>query len=144
MISMKRLAGGAALTVLALAASSAVYAQETTAAVRGAVTGEGGAPVAGATVTILHTPSGTRSTTVSGANGTYDARGLRVGGPYEITVQAPGLEGKKITDVYLTLADTQRVDVDLAANAVEAVVVTASAAGNSEAGPKTVLNRDAI
>jgi len=144
MISMKRLASGAALTVLALAASSAVYAQETTAAVRGAVTGEGGAPVAGAAVTIVHTPSGTRSTTVSGENGTYDARGLRVGGPYEITVQAPGLESKKITDVYLTLADTQRVDIDLAANAVEAVVVTASAAGNSEAGPKTVLNRDAI
>ncbi|OYW28848.1 MAG: hypothetical protein B7Z44_06850, partial [Caulobacter sp. 12-67-6] len=127
---MKRLASGAALTVLALAASSAVYAQETTAAVRGSVTGEGGAPVAGAAVTILHTPSGTRSTTVSGSNGTYDARGLRVGGPYEITVQAPGLESKKITDVYLTLADTQRVDVDLAANAVDAVVVTASVGGN--------------
>ena len=144
MISMKRLAGGAALTVLALAASSAVYAQETTAAVRGSVTGEGGAPVAGAAVTILHTPSGTRSTTVSGSNGTYDARGLRVGGPYEITVQAPGLDSKKITDVYLTLADTQRVDVDLAANAVEEVVVTASAGGSDEGGPKTVLNRDSI
>lgn len=144
MISMKRLASGAALTVLALAASSAVYAQETTAAVRGSVTGEGGAPVAGAAVTILHTPSGTRSTTVSGSNGTYDARGLRVGGPYEITVQAPGLESKKITDVYLTLADTQRVDVDLAANAVDAVVVTASVGGNDEGGPKTTLSRDAI
>lgn len=144
MISMKRLASGAALTVLALAASSAVYAQETTAAVRGSVTGEGGAPVAGAAVTILHTPSGTRSTTVSGANGTYDARGLRVGGPYEITVQAPGLEGKKITDIYLSLSDTQRVDIDLAANAVEAVVVTASAGGNDEGGPKTTLNRDSI
>ena len=144
MISMKRLAGGAALTVLALAASSAVYAQETTSAVRGIVTSDGGAPVAGATVTIVHVPSGTRSTTISEANGTYDARGLRVGGPYDITVQAADFEAKKVTGVYLNLADTQRVDVDLSSAAVDAVVVTASANAKDDGGPKTVLNRDAI
>jgi outer membrane receptor for ferrienterochelin and colicin len=145
MISMKRLAGGAALTVLALAATSAVYAQETTSAVRGAVTTDGGVPLAGATVTILHTPSGTRSTTVSSDNGTYDARGLRVGGPYDITVQSGDLPTKKITGVYLSLADTARVDIDMGSTAsVEAVVVTAAASGSDEGGPRTTLNRDAI
>ena len=42
------LAGGAALTALVCAMSSAVYAQETTGSVRGQVTDENGAGVAGA------------------------------------------------------------------------------------------------
>ncbi|PZR35301.1 MAG: hypothetical protein DI526_07540 [Caulobacter segnis] len=140
---MQRLAGGAALGVLALAAASAAYAQETTSAVRGVVTADG-APLAGATVTILHTPSGTRSTTVTDASGAYDARGLRVGGPYDITVQSGSYEPKKLTGVYLSLAETARVDVELASTAVEEVLITASGTRDNESGPKTVLNRDAI
>lgn len=143
MNSIQRLAGGAALGVLALAAASAVYAQETTSAVRGVVTNDG-APLAGATVTILHTPSGTRSTTVTDASGAYDARGLRVGGPYDITVQSGGLEPKKLSGVYLSLAETARVDVDFTVATVEEVLITASGTRDNESGPKTVLNRDAI
>jgi outer membrane receptor for ferrienterochelin and colicin len=143
MNSIQRLAGGAALGVLALAAASAVYAQETTSAVRGVVTNDG-APLAGATVTILHTPSGTRSTTVTDASGAYDARGLRVGGPYDITVQSGSYEPKKLSGVYLSLAETARVDVEMANTAVEEVLITASGTRDNESGPKTVLNRDAI
>jgi hypothetical protein len=144
MISMKRLAAGSALAVLALASTTAVHAQETTAAIRGTITADGGVPVGGASVTILHVPSGTRSTTVSEANGTFDARGLRVGGPYEVTVQAADHEARKYNGVYLSLADTTRLDVDLASTTIEAVVVTASSSSDGETGPKTVLNRDAI
>lgn len=144
MNSIQRLASGAALGVLALAAASAVYAQETTSALRGTVTGDG-APLAGATVTILHTPSGTRSTTITDASGAYDARGLRVGGPYEITVQSGAFEPKKITNAFLNLADTLRIDVDLTSGqTVDAVVITANSGSDGESGPKTVLNRDAI
>jgi len=142
---MNRLAGGAAIAVLALASATAVYAQETTSALRGVVIGDGGAPVGGATVSILHTPSGTRSITMTESNGSYDARGLRVGGPYEITVQAPNYEVTKVGGVFLSLSDTARVDIDVAATgAVEALIVTAAGTRDREGGPKTVLNRDAI
>ena len=74
MTSMKRLAGGAALTALVCAMSSAVYAQDTTSAVRGQLTGNDGATVRNASVTIIHTPSGTRSVTAPNTDGVFDAR----------------------------------------------------------------------
>jgi outer membrane receptor for ferrienterochelin and colicin len=146
MISMKRLAGGAALTVLALAASSAVYAQETTAAIRGEITSASGAPIAGANVTIVHTPSGTRSTVSSDASGVYDARGLRVGGPYVITVASGEFEPETIEGVNLTVGDTLRLNVDLeSAVAVDAIIVTAARDVTSEnTGTSSTLNRDDI
>ena len=97
---IQRLAAGAALSALACARSSAVYAQETSSSVHGTVT-SGGVAVEGATVVLLHTPSGTRLTTATGAGGVFDARGLRVGGPYTITATAPGAPSKVLKDVYL-------------------------------------------
>ena len=88
---MNRLAAGAALTALVCAMSSAVYAQETTGSVRGQVTDESGAGVAGATVTVTHVPTGATSTSVTGADGYFSARGLRVGGPYRIVATADGV-----------------------------------------------------
>lgn len=71
-----------------LAMSSAVYAQETTGGVAGTVYDASGAPVAGAAVNITHVPSGTRSNTVSGADGAFTVRNLRVGGPYVVEVSS--------------------------------------------------------
>ena len=69
MITMKKLAGGVALSALMLASATAVYAQETTGAIRGQVTNEAGAAVPNASVVITHVPTGTRNTTVTGADG---------------------------------------------------------------------------
>jgi len=73
---------------IALAAAPA-FAQSTSANVGGLVTDASGKPVAGADVTITHTESGTVSHVTTDANGRYVARGLRVGGPYTVTVTAP-------------------------------------------------------
>ena len=73
--------------VAALVAPASVQAQETTSTIRGTVS-SGGAPVAGATVEVLNVPSGTRSTLTTDANGNFSATGLRVGGPYTVTVTA--------------------------------------------------------
>ena len=88
MTSMKRLAGGVALSVLMGAMGTAAYAQETTSAVGGEIVDQTGASVRGASVVIVHTPSGTRSQTATDANGTFNARGLRPGGPYTLTFTA--------------------------------------------------------
>ncbi len=142
MISMKRLAAGAALGAMALAMGSAAYAQETTAGLHGQVTNNGAA-VPNASVTVVHTPSGTRSVTMTGASGTFDARGLRVGGPYTVTVTTPDGGTKTFNNLFLSLGKTADLDVELADSAqVEAIVVSAASRRNNDQGPKTVLNRD--
>jgi hypothetical protein len=141
MISMKRLAGGAALTVLAMASASAVYAQETTSAIRGQVT-DNGVPVAGATVTILHKPTGTVATTLTGSDGIYLARGLRVGGPYGITVAAPGQSPMTVEIASVGVGDPVGVDVEVSPAAVSEVLVTASGGDKTKNnGPTTRFTR---
>ncbi|HEX4709559.1 carboxypeptidase-like regulatory domain-containing protein, partial [Phenylobacterium sp.] len=130
------------LTALLLAPSA--YAQETTSALHGTVVANG-KPVTGAAVQLLHVPSGTRAVTSTEAGGGFYARGLRVGGPYTITVTSRGLPPKVINDVMLEVGKTSDVSVDLTgANQVEEVVVTAAGVRDSEQGPKTVLTRKEI
>ena len=81
--------------VVALAAAPA-FAQSTSAGVGGLVTDNGGQPVAGAEVTITHVESGTVSRATTDASGRYTARGLRVGGPYEILITKAGTGTKTI------------------------------------------------
>ncbi|HAJ04891.1 MAG TPA: hypothetical protein DCL55_16955, partial [Brevundimonas sp.] len=66
---LKKFAYGASVAVLMMTAATAVHAQETTGAIRGTVLGDSGQPVANATVTVTHVPSGTRSVAVTGPNG---------------------------------------------------------------------------
>ncbi len=102
-----------ALGLLAALAAAPAMAQTTSAGVGGQVVGSGGAPVAGAEVTITHVESGTVSRATTDAAGRYTARGLRVGGPYTITITKPG-EGTKTEDgVYLDLNKVNTVDAAL-------------------------------
>ncbi len=99
-------------------------AQNTTAALGGRITGSDGKPVAGATVSILHVESRSVSTATTDAEGRYGARGLRVGGPYTVTI-SKGSATDKRDNVFLTLAETTSLDVQL--GTVTTVVVTGSA-----------------
>jgi outer membrane receptor for ferrienterochelin and colicin len=137
MHSMKRLAFGAGLMALSAAMASAVYAQETSGGLRGSIT-DGGAPAANVAVTILHEPSGTRQTTSTNADGVFDARGLRVGGPYTVTVGSRSYGG-----VFVDLARTNDFVVDLAAQEVQALEVIAGRVDDTQ-GPKSVLGADQI
>lgn len=120
--------------VAALAAAPA-FAQSTSAGVGGQVVTRGGQPVAGAEVTITHTESGTVSRATTDAAGRYNARGLRVGGPYSITITKPG-EGTKTEDgVYLGVNQTGTINAtltgDLAgATNLDTVQVTAVGGGS--------------
>jgi outer membrane receptor for ferrienterochelin and colicin len=143
MTTMRRLAYGAAISALMCAATTAAYAQETTSAVHGVITAHG-APVAKASVTAVHTPSGTRAVTTTEAGGSFDLRGLRVGGPYTITIAAPGVAPKVRTDVYLEVGQTFSLDTDLAVADVAELVVTGSRTRDQDQGPKTVLGRQEI
>ncbi len=117
--SFTRTAVAAAVVVMAAPA----LAQNTTAAVSGTVTGADGKPVAGASVSILHTESGSASTVTTDANGRYVARGLRVGGPYTITISRGGQTDRK-EGLFLQLAETLTLDSTLGAPAGSVVTVT--------------------
>ena len=98
-----------------LAASTTAHAQSTSSAVAGVVTGNDGAPISGASVTIVHTPTGRAVSTVTSSNGGYSSRGLRVGGPYTITVTAPGQQPEIKSGLSFNGGDTARINFDLEA-----------------------------
>ena len=119
--------------VAALAAAPA-FAQSTSAGVGGQVRSAAGAPVVGAEVTIMHTESGTVSRATTDASGRYNARGLRVGGPYTITITKPGEGTKTEEGVYLGVNQTGTVNAaltgDIAATNLDAVQVVAVGGGS--------------
>ena len=101
------------LGLLAVLATAPVFAQSTSAGVAGRVVGADGQPVVGAEVTITHTESGTVSRAVTDADGRYNARGLRVGGPYVITTTKEGAGTGSQDGVFLNLDKVNNVDVSL-------------------------------
>ena len=78
-----------------------------------------GAPLGGATVSVLHEPSGTHAGTTARSNGQYTLSGLRVGGPYTVTVTAPGHQVETRHDVYLDLGSSQELNFSLTAEVVK-------------------------
>jgi hypothetical protein len=122
---------------IALAAAPS-FAQNTTSAIGGRVSGADGKPAAGATVTILHNESGSISHVTTDAEGRYVARGLRVGGPYTITVTKNGLTEKR-EEIYTNLAETANVDATLGAPAVQTVTIAGVAGGRSDKFSKTTM-----
>ena len=98
--------------IIALAAAPA-FAQSTSAGVGGTVVGADGQPVSGAEVTITHVESGTVSRATTDASGRYNARGLRVGGPYTIVINKAGAGTDTEENVYLTLNQVNTVNAQL-------------------------------
>ncbi|GAB3728209.1 TonB-dependent receptor [Luteimonas pelagia] len=117
------------LALLAALATAPAFAQTTSSGIGGMVTDSTGQPVAGADVVITHVESGTVSRATTDASGRYNARGLRVGGPYTITVTKEGAGMDTEEGVYLSLNQVSNVDAQLASGdavTLGAVTVTAS------------------
>ncbi|HUJ44307.1 MAG TPA: carboxypeptidase regulatory-like domain-containing protein [Opitutaceae bacterium] len=103
-----RIAGVAALAFLF---GTPVFAQGvTTSGLNGFVTDKAGQPVAGAVVTVLHEPSGTRAVTATRPNGQYTLSGLRVGGPYTVTVEGKEFQPQSQKDIYLDINQDQTLN----------------------------------
>ncbi len=114
-----------------LAASSAL-AQNTSSSLSGRVVDAAGKPVAGATVEIVHMPSGSLRTVVTDANGRYAVQGLRVGGPFDVKASGNQGEAAEQPDVYLKLAEETTLNLTVAATnaqTLEGITVTAAAPG---------------
>jgi len=112
--------------VLLLAVPFAAHAQVTTAAIRGAVTDEQNAAVAGAEVTVTNAGTGFSRTSVSGTGGEYNFPDLPLGS-YSIHVTHAGFKGETQTGIVLHVNDSLVVNIKLKVGAVtESVSVEAS------------------
>lgn len=122
---------GVALAALsfssAIVVPTAAFAQETTSAISGQVTDENGAPINGASVVVVHVPSGTTSTSTTDSTGSFNLRGLRVGGPYTVKADAKGFADHTVQDISLTIGDTVAVPIKLES---VAIVVSAQNSGS--------------
>ncbi len=143
------------LALCALLIPAAAGAQGvTTGIMSGVVTNVQGQPVPGASVIAIHEPSGTVYESTSRADGRFSMPGMRVGGPYSVTVNFVGAGGtafepRTITDLTVNLGTSTDVPVQVkTVNLTETVTVTATAAdavfSSSRTGASTAVVRTEI
>ncbi|KWV15289.1 carboxypeptidase regulatory-like domain-containing protein [Xanthomonas translucens pv. translucens] len=120
------------LGLVAALAAAPVFAQSTSSGIGGMVT-HNGQPVAGAEVTITHVESGTVSRASTDASGRYNARGLRVGGPYNVTITKPGDGTQTQEGIYLGLDQVASVNAQLTGDVATLESMQVTAARGSEA-----------
>lgn len=108
-------------------------------------------PVAGATVLALHVPSGTTYEATTRADGRYTIPGMRVGGPYSVTVAPSGgaaaFEAQTQEDIAINLGVGTDLDFIVRSIAVEVTVTAPSsdAVFSSErTGAATQISREAL
>lgn len=125
-------------------------AQETTSEIQGVVTGENGQGLQGATITALHTPTGTKFTTISRQDGRYNIPNVRVGGPYEVTASYVGYQTATQNDINLLLGTAYKADFKLASAAGNLTEVTISTTrsdrvfSRSRTGASEVITRSQL
>jgi hypothetical protein len=111
---------------LSAAGAGSTHAQGvTTASITGTVIAANGSPVSGATIVALHEPSGTRYGGLTRADGRYFIPGMRVGGPYRVTVNHLAFETQSRENVNLTLGVASEVSFVLRETAIAVEGVTA-------------------
>src|SRR6266704_1836698 len=113
------------LATVAFVGTTALGAQGvTTAAIAGVVTDSSGAPLEGARVVALHAPSGTAYAAVTRADGRFTIPGMRVGGPYRVSVTRVGYRREVQDQIELTLGGTADLRFTLVQASVELEPVT--------------------
>lgn len=119
-------------SLFAFIVSITATAQTTTSAIAGVITDQAGAVVAGATITAVHQPSGSKYSTVTNGEGHYALPNLRVGGPYTITILASGFAEQKREGIMTSLGNVATADITLAVSGANAEVTVTSDSTFSE------------
>jgi hypothetical protein len=93
-----------------------LFAQVTTGSITGTVKDLSGGSLQGATVEVVHEPSGTKYKSVSNVTGKFTLPGLRIGGPYKVTISYVGFKSESVADLYVQLGDPIVLEVGLSDN----------------------------
>ena len=134
----------------ALMVGQQASAQVTSSALRGQLVDADGNPLAGVTVELVHTPTGSKKVLTTTANGIFQSKGLTVGGPYLVKLQdGSKYKAESIEDLYLQLGKTANIELVAgkpASQQVEVIAVKASALslGAYKKGPSAEFTEDDV
>ena len=126
-----------------------VNAQETTAEIQGLIT-VGNAGIAGANITAIHQPTGTKYVTTSRNDGRYNLTNLKIGGPYLLQVTYVGLKPEQQDDITLLLGQTFKANFAMreTSSTLKEVVVSSNKQdkvfNNARTGSQETFNRNQI
>ena len=103
-------------------------AQVTTSAMSGIVKSNTGNVLPGASVMVVHKPTGSKYFSTTGYDGGYSVQGLRPGGPYTVTVTYVGFITTEITEINAPLGSNLSVNVvvEESSNALKEVVIVST------------------
>ncbi|MEJ7659533.1 MAG: carboxypeptidase regulatory-like domain-containing protein [Hymenobacter sp.] len=119
--------------------------QVTASAIGGKVVSDKAEDLIGVTVVATHVPTGVKRGTATEPDGRFTIPNLAPGGPYTVTVTYVGYKEQVINNVFLTLGNTTKLNLTLAAEAQalnEVVVVGSTQATKTGAG--TNIGRAAV
>ncbi|ATC63611.1 hypothetical protein CMV30_06405 [Nibricoccus aquaticus] len=144
---------GMAALALCCVCTSARSQNETSSALSGEVLNVAGEPIAGASVSLSHAPTGAQQHASTNRSGRYAFSGLPPGGPYTLTTSNFGYETRTVPTLHLDLGEnfspaltlhlTRRATTDDHVHELDKLVVTATRTALSP-GPSTALSRDEI
>ncbi|HKG68490.1 MAG TPA: carboxypeptidase-like regulatory domain-containing protein, partial [Segetibacter sp.] len=122
-------------------------AQVTTSSISGTIS-SANVPLAGATVTVTHLPTGIVSRTTTLTKGVYNLVNLIPGGPYKIDVTYVGYQTFTQDSIFLALGENTRVDASLntSSGTLTEVIVTTTSGVNArrKTGASTSISRQQI
>ncbi|MGB3710285.1 MAG: TonB-dependent receptor [Erythrobacter sp.] len=143
-----------AASVVSLAAATTIAtpaaAQQITSGVEGRVSDVDGTPIAGAEAIIIDERTRQTRTMAAGSDGTFRFDSLQPGGPYTVTVTAPGYEGQSVEDVFTSIQGNTSFNFELtptiAGGADNTIIVTGARAGATQlaVGPGTAFDTQTL
>lgn len=136
------------ILIAGLLAPFFMKAQVTTSSITGQVKSVSGEPLVGATIGVVHEPTGTRYTAVSRDGGRFDISNVNPGGPYTITASYVGYKTATHDDVNISLGEKSVQDFILSTESQELSAVVVTGIGgtkqNSKGGVETTISKDKI
>ena len=139
-----------AASVVSLSAAAVVAtpaaAQQITSGVEGNVTDASGNALAGATVTVTDTRTGSSRSATTGGNGNFRIQSLQPGGPYTVTVTADGFEGQTVEDVFTNISGNTSFTFALTSGDAATIIVTGARAQVTQVavGPGTAFGSETL
>ncbi|MEM6842945.1 MAG: TonB-dependent receptor [Bacteroidota bacterium] len=119
----------------------------TTASMNGEVTDGNGAVIPGASIQVVHEPTGTEYINATNGNGFFRIANMRVGGPYTVIVSFVGYDNLVQEGIFLDLGQTFSVDAVLSESVTQLQDVVISAGGlidGNRTGAETNVSREQI
>ncbi|MFY8203956.1 MAG: carboxypeptidase regulatory-like domain-containing protein, partial [Sediminibacterium sp.] len=136
-------------TIAMLLLPALTFAQNTTGSISGSVKADNGEVLVGATISVLHVPTGTVYNAQTRKTGFFDVSNVQPGGPYAVTISYVNYQSEKRDEVYVSLGDAVRLDIILSSkiDKLKDVTVSTTKRGSDlsvKGGTQTIIGRDKI